>query len=86
MPMGKKYLWITSSNQGYFSSLKVQGEDANKDNLNNNILFEESEKKEANEILLEIKKLVKHLYCDKFQHSDRVAWMDEDWLMKGTYE
>ena len=46
--MEQKYLWITSSNQGYFNSLKVQGEDANKDNLNNNIWFEESEKKEAN--------------------------------------
>lgn len=53
--MEQKYLWITSINQGYFNSLKVQGEDANKDNLNNNIWFEECEKKEANEILFEIK-------------------------------
>ena len=84
--MKQKCLWITSCNQGYFNSLKVKGDAANKNDLSQNIWFEESEKNEANEILLELKKMVKYLYCDKFQHADRVPWINDDWLTTGIYE
>ena len=54
--------------------------------MKNMIWFEDYEINEANDLLLELKKHIKYLYCEKYNHSDRVPWMDDKWLTEGIKE
>lgn len=84
--MKRTFLWITSDYQSKFSTLKVKKDRVEDCNLQNMIWFEDHEITEANEFLLELKKYIKYLYCEKYHHSDRVLWMDDEWLKKGNKE
>lgn len=81
------HYWISTRYQGLLRTLNRfprNNENSETKNLDGELWFAEDEKDEADRFAVEVRCYLRYLYCYKYGHLDRAAWMNNDWVKNGS--